>query len=135
MTEDKKILILKGAVVAVILFIVGALAVHRLLNRPTAPTDPAVAALAECLTQKGTKMYGAYWCPHCVNQKKAFGDAVTKIDYIECGIRGNPSGEEQVCKDKDIKGLPTWIFADGTRVEGEQTFKDLAAKSGCPWTQ
>ncbi len=135
MTEHKKILILKGAVVAVILFIVGALAVHRLLTKPPASSDPAIAALAECLTQKGAKMYGAYWCPHCVNQKKAFGDAFTKIAYVECGVRGNPSAEEQVCKDQNIQGLPTWIFGDGTRVEGERTFQDLAIRSGCPWTE
>jgi len=27
---------------------------------------------AQCLTDKGVKMYGAYWCPHCQAQKALF---------------------------------------------------------------
>jgi len=30
---------------------------------------------AECLNQKGAVMYGAYWCGHCKDQKKMFGNS------------------------------------------------------------
>jgi uncharacterized membrane protein len=30
-------------------------------------------ALAQHLTAENAAMYGAYWCPHCANQKKLFG--------------------------------------------------------------
>ncbi len=28
---------------------------------------------AKCMASKQVKMYGAYWCPHCVEQKEIFG--------------------------------------------------------------
>ena len=30
-------------------------------------------SFAQCLTSKGMKMYGAWWCPHCAEQKESFG--------------------------------------------------------------
>src|SRR3989344_3569664 len=30
---------------------------------------------AQCLTDNGAKMFGAYWCPHCSDQKKMFGSS------------------------------------------------------------
>ena len=29
--------------------------------------------LAQCLTDKGAKFYGAFWCSHCQEQKAEFG--------------------------------------------------------------
>ncbi len=54
-------------------------------NRSSEPS-PRVA-LAQCLATKGTKFYGAYWCPHCQNQKLAFGSRATReLPYVECAI-------------------------------------------------
>lgn len=85
---------------------------------------------AQCLTDKGVKFYGAYWCPHCSAQKRAFGSAIKKVDYIECST---PDGKGQmpVCAEAGIQGYPTWVFPDGTRLSGEQSFATLAEKSGC----
>jgi len=48
--------------------------------------------LAQCLTSQGVKMYGAYWCPHCQDQKDDFGASFTYIDYIEmCNSRKSKS--------------------------------------------
>ena len=30
-------------------------------------------SFAKCLSAKGVKMYGAWWCPHCKDQKESFG--------------------------------------------------------------
>ncbi|HEY4504811.1 MAG TPA: hypothetical protein VJI73_03495, partial [Candidatus Paceibacterota bacterium] len=30
-------------------------------------------AFANCLKDRGAIFYGAFWCPHCANQKKLFG--------------------------------------------------------------
>jgi len=42
-------------------------------------TDGASAGtydtLAQCIADSGAKFYGAFWCPHCQNQKQAFGSA------------------------------------------------------------
>ncbi|MBI2632802.1 MAG: hypothetical protein HYW78_00215 [Parcubacteria group bacterium] len=82
-------------------------------------------SFAKCLADKGVVLYGADWCPHCQNQKKEFGDSFQYIRYIECPQNPN------VCIAKGIDGYPTWIFADGTRLDGEQSFGTLAQKSGC----
>jgi thiol-disulfide isomerase/thioredoxin len=72
-------------------------------------------------------MYGASWCPHCQKQKAAFGvDAFKYVNYVECP--DNP----KVCLDKKIKGYPTWIFPNGHRFEGEQSFEKLSKESSCP---
>ena len=86
--------------------------------------------LAQCLTDKGTKMYGAYWCSHCATQKKLFGQSFSKINYIECSL---PDGQTQTetCQQAGIKGYPTWEFSDGSRLEGEVSLDQLAEKTGC----
>ena len=85
---------------------------------------------AQCLTDNGVKMYGAWWCSHCQNQKELFGSGFEKIDYVECSSPGSQS-MNQTCKDAGIEGYPTWEFADGSRSSGEQTFSFLSTKSGC----
>ena len=84
-----------------------------------------VEKLAACLASKNITMYGADWCPHCQNEKKAFGSSFSKIPYVEC------PADPQSCIDAGIKGYPTWIFPDGKRLEGEQGIQKLAEESGC----
>jgi len=86
---------------------------------------------AQCLTEKGVKFYGAWWCPHCQNQKKLFGSSFRLINSIECAPPGNTRDQLQVCKDAGIQGYPTWVFADGSRQSGEMTFEALAEKTSC----
>lgn len=85
---------------------------------------------AQCLTKSGAKMFGAYWCPHCLNQKKMFGDSWKYVNYVECSLP-NKGGQTQECKDENINGYPTWEFADGSRLSGEVALSVLAQKSGC----
>jgi len=88
-------------------------------------------AFARCLGEKGAKMYGAYWCPHCADQKKLFGASFKYAPYVECGIQGSRS-TAQVCTDAAVKRYPTWTFADGARVEGEHPLDFLGQETGCP---
>jgi hypothetical protein len=87
-------------------------------------------AFAKCLTAKQAKMYGAFWCEHCAAQKEMFGSSFEYAPYIECGIKGS-NGIEAVCTQAGIKRFPTWIFADGTRVEGEHELQFLGDATGC----
>ena len=89
-------------------------------------------AFAQCLTDKGVKMYGAWWCPHCTAQKKLFLGAFENVSYVECSPNGAKSFTAQECIDQNITNTPTWTFADGTRVTGEMSLEDLSAKSSCP---
>ena len=115
-------------IVALIAVFVGLFAWYKL-------TPGKYDQLATCLTEKTVTFYGAFWCPHCIATKKAFGKSAKLLPYVECSEK-NPNaqggyGQVQVCADKNIEGYPTWEFADGTRLTGEQRPADLAAKAGC----
>jgi hypothetical protein len=86
-------------------------------------------AFAQCLTDAGVSMYGAWWCSHCENQKDLFGSAFERLNYIECSTASRAMN--QTCRDAGIEGYPTWTFGDGSRLSGEQTLQTLAEKSGC----
>ena len=89
-------------------------------------------AFARCLTQRGVKMYGAWWCPHCQEQKELFGASFEYAPYVECGIKGDLHGTAQVCKDQDIKHYPTWQFPPmGERVERVFPLQELGDRTGC----
>jgi len=86
--------------------------------------------LAQCITDSGAKFYGAYWCPHCQDQKKAFGSAVKLLPYVECSTPDG-KGQTQACIDAGITSYPTWEFPDGTRVTGNIALKSLAEATDC----
>jgi len=92
------------------------------------PVDMDV--FAKCLSENGATLYGAIWCPHCQVQKKAFGESVQYINYIECSPDGSKT-QAQVCKNAGIQGYPTWKFADGSEIFGEATLAQLGEKTGC----
>lgn len=85
---------------------------------------------AKCLAAKQVKMYGAYWCPHCAEQKEMFEASFQFVPYVECGVPGSRD-EAPVCKDAGIKHFPTWQFANGEREEGTLPLKTLGSKAGC----
>lgn len=87
-------------------------------------------SFAQCLNDSGAKFYGAFWCPHCADQKAMFGNAVQYIPYVECST---PDGQNQlqVCIDKEVTSYPTWILEDGTRLGGVQQLDELAAATNC----
>lgn len=94
--------------------------------------DKAVSAemaLAQHLSNKGAKMYGAYWCGYCKKQKELFGEqALSKINYIECDARGkNP--QVNLCRNAKITGFPTWEI-NGKMYPGMRSLNDLATLSG-----
>jgi hypothetical protein len=88
---------------------------------------------ARCLTRKGVKMYGAYWCPHCTEQKELFDASFKYAPYVECGVQGTTSKLSDACADAQIKHFPTWQFPPvGERVEGVVPLQDLSFRTGCP---
>jgi hypothetical protein len=117
---------LRYIIVAVVIVVVFATAYYFGWHRRNTGLD----AFARCLTAKQAKMYGAFWCEHCAAQKEMFGSSFQYAPYIECGIKGS-KGIESVCTEAGIKRFPTWIFADGTRVEGEHKLEFLGEATGC----
>ena len=80
---------------------------------------------AKCLNQKDAVMYGAYWCGHCKDQKKMFGNSFKYIDYVEC------TEMEETCDKEGIGGYPTWKFADNVTKEGVLELMELSELTGC----
>jgi len=89
---------------------------------------------AQCLTDNGATFYGAFWCPHCAEQKDMFGNSMEFVKYVECSL---PSGQGQTdeCNEVGIETYPTWEFADGSRLTGVQSFETLAEKTSCELTK
>ncbi|HEY4502259.1 MAG TPA: thioredoxin domain-containing protein [Candidatus Paceibacterota bacterium] len=85
---------------------------------------------AQCLGEKGATFYGAFWCPHCQNQKALFGNSAKLLPYIECSTSDGKQ-QLQICTDAGITGYPTWEFANGERLSGEVELKVLSEKTGC----
>lgn len=86
------------------------------------------AQLANHLEETGAAMYGAYWCPHCSDQKEMFGSAVDQVPYVECAADGE-NAQPELCQEKGIQGYPTWEI-DGEFYPGTQSLETLADLSG-----
>lgn len=85
---------------------------------------------AQCIQDSGATFFGAFWCPHCKEQKELFGDAVTLLPYVECSTP-DKQNQTQVCIDENITGYPTWVLKDGERLKGLIPLEALAEKTGC----
>ena len=89
----------------------------------TVSSDRAIQ-LADRLQSLDAKMYGAYWCSHCYDQKQVFGkQAFSKLTYVECSKDGVNS-QTKVCKAKDVPGYPTWEIS-GKLYPGQQELEEL----------
>lgn len=121
MLKNKKLLIVISSFVLLFMIILGF--VFTSIDKSD---NSNIDNFAKCLNDKNVVMYGAYWCPHCKKQKQLFGKSFEYINYVECTI------ETKKCEEEEIKGYPTWIFEDGTRISGQMSFEQLSNKSSCP---
>lgn len=137
--EDIGQLFFTGIVVGMLVF-VGTLGVYANVNNPSATTEvgdyaittssgAAEIALVQHLKQTGAKMYGAFTCPHCQNQKQLFGkEAASQLNYIECHPEGK-NARPDLCQAANIQGFPTWEI-NGKFYQSEKTLQELADLSG-----
>lgn len=127
---NKQTLISVGVIVVAV---IAGLVILQSASKKAAGEPGQYNALASCIAESGATFYGAFWCPHCNNQKKAFKDSVDLLPYKECSTPDG-QGQTQVCIDAQIESYPTWVFADGSRLTGEQDLQTLAEKTGCEAT-
>jgi len=149
--DDVGQLVFTGIIVAMVT-IIATLAIysHNGASVATNSADPkapppiqttssdAEIGLAKYLKSIGAKMYGAYWCPHCHDQERAFGkEAFPYINYVECTADGKNSQIslcEKISPDVEKQtgqpfGFPTWEIK-GKYYSGVQTLENLAKYSG-----
>ncbi|XP_073296518.1 thiol-disulfide oxidoreductase LTO1 isoform X1 [Primulina huaijiensis] len=101
-------------------------------TKVTKKSSPVALSLARHLHSIGAKLYGAFWCSHCQDQKEMFGREASKLlDYVECFPDGVKKGNkmDQACLDVKIEGFPTWVI-NGQVLSGEKEFAELAELSG-----
>lgn len=141
--QDVGQLLFSGAIVGVIV-LVGTLGVYANVNNPAITQSSAEQApgynittrsgaaeinLAKHLQSTGAVFYGAYWCPHCHDQKQLFGrEAAQFIPYVECA-QDAPNTEMARCQAANVQGFPTWVV-NGQTVRGTQSLEELAQLSG-----
>lgn len=114
----------------VVLALGGIVFVRSQTNGAMGESTTQYDSFAECISNTGAKFYGAFWCPHCQDQKKLF-DNSKKLPYVECSTPDG-KGRTQACIDANITGYPTWVMGDGTILDGVQQFSTLAEKTACP---
>ena len=110
-----------GALAAAVLVPLGAAFIYAV---PAGGGSGFESALARHLREQGAVMYGAYWCPHCTEQKALFGDAARDVPYVECakdGVNARPD----LCEKAGVKSFPTWVMGTERR-EGTQSLRALA---------
>ncbi|MES2930542.1 MAG: protein disulfide isomerase family protein [Patescibacteria group bacterium] len=112
------------SVVVIILFVIGlGIFMNKQSQAPSKYDD-----FAKALTSGGAQFYGAFWCPHCKEQKELFGNAAQYLPYVECS---NPNQSvTQICKDEKIESYPTWKFKDGITLSSAQEPAVCAPKPG-----
>jgi len=87
-------------------------------------------SFAQCLSTKQVKMYGLYWCPHCIEQKEMFGQSFHYVPYVECAIKGSSELAPE-CKVAGVKLFPSWQFGMDPPKEGILSMETLSNKTGC----
>jgi uncharacterized membrane protein len=132
-----------GGIITFILMVIGSFGLYVMSNPQlaqanksseaggvtvTTSSGESEIALAKHLTQIGAKFYGAFWCPHCQQQKQVFGkEAMESVPYVECSeLDRRPTA---ACQAAGIKSYPTWEI-NGRRVTGEKSLEELANLSG-----
>ena len=92
--------------------------------------DHKYDSFAQCLAGKQAKMYGLYWCPHCIEQKEMFAQSFHYVPYVECAIKGSKE-EAPECKVAGVKLFPSWQFGTEPPKEGVLSLEALSDKTGC----
>ncbi len=135
--EDRGQLLFRGVITALLVAVIGVGWASSVGAPPVqtgdgvapppvrAQSTPATIALAEQLTAQGARVYTAYWCPHCHDQKELFGrEAAAKLTVIECAADGRNS-QKALCDTKKIEGYPSWEI-NGTIDSGVKPLAKLA---------
>jgi len=90
----------------------------------TTTSSKTALTLASDLNSLDARMFGAFWCSHCYDQKQALGyEAMQTIPYIECDREGFNS-KRDFCKEKEVPGYPTWEIG-GKLYPGERSVEEL----------
>lgn len=91
----------------------------------TATSSARALKIGADLKTLDAKMYGAYWCSHCFEQKQRLGKEAYygNVQYVECSKEGLNSGAA-FCKEQKVPGYPTWEIG-GKQFPGDMYLDEL----------
>ena len=115
---NKTILIIIGGIIVLI----GATSYYSIQS------SKPLKEFAVCLEQKGAKFYGAYWCPHCLEQKALFKGAKSSLPYVECAL---DAGAAAKITAEVTNAYKTGTYT-GTYLDQIKNW-DLVKSNGKPW--
>lgn len=87
-----------------------------------------LVAFAKAIHASGAVMYGGIWCKFCNEQKGLFGDGADFLPFVE--VTNPDRTPNQIATEENITSYPTWVFADGSRLEGVATLATLSQRTG-----
>ncbi len=85
-------------------------------------------AFAQAIDASEARFFGAAWCEFCTQQKELFDDGGKLLPFEE--VTNSDRTLNDLGMQQEITSLPTWLFADDTRLEGAQSLQLLAAAAG-----
>ena len=90
----------------------------------TAVSSERSLKIGQDLKSLDAKMFGAYWCSHCYEQKQRLGkEAFANVQYMECSKEGLNS-KVDMCKERKVPGYPTWEI-NGKLFPGDMYLDEL----------
>ncbi len=92
------------------LIIIAGVIIILTTKKSSAPqtVDP-VETFAQCIKDSGSTFFGAFWCPHCNNQKALFGKKAAKmLPYQECSTADRK--QNSICR-RSLIILPARFFS------------------------
>lgn len=87
-----------------------------------------LVAFAKAIRDSGATMYGAIWCKFCNDQKALFEDGGDFLPFVE--VTNADRSPNQIATEENITSYPTWVFADGSRLEGVASLQTLSQRTG-----
>ena len=87
-----------------------------------------LVALAQSLSDADAVLYGAPWDSATTAELRMFDDGAPLLDFQD--VTNADRTPSELAIDRDITTYPTWLFADGSRLEGTQTIDSVASAAG-----
>ncbi|MCA9200557.1 MAG: peptidylprolyl isomerase, partial [Planctomycetales bacterium] len=101
--------------------------------QPDFLADYDLISIATQLAESGAVLWGTPWDTATLAQRELFQDAARFLP-----LQNAMDGHRRWTTDAqaaEITRLPTWIFANGSRLEGEQSIRDIATAAGITLTE
>lgn len=120
----------KLTIITVIVIIIGVGTWFAVTQWNKSEKETPMDTFTKCLTEKGVNLYTTYWCPHCTEQKKLFGESLKYVNVVECDPQGE-NAQIAKCEEKGVTSIPAWEFETGKLDVGVKTIEQLSEKTGC----